>query len=335
MGVIYKKQLNPIIFIAATLLIVLNLPMVFAEELEVFTNQQVYTTLHPLMVYGSGSPGEPLVLRLTAPDGTVAEFKQIMISSDGIFNVKLLEWPVSSTSFPYGTYTLEVIPQSGTSERIDIKFASTVELEHVTIERDLRTEVFAPEIAATNKPFRVYVQVTSDGLMVSGEVAKVLSSSHLHSPDGKVQTLARSLEMLHEGLYFVEYTPRSEGTYIFHMVAFSQGTQSHGSAATLVLGQDIAGLSRQVVTLNEVLTSASDNVSVLQSDIHGFGSTLEGASSKITDSVTTIDTSVAAMSSAVTNIEEASLQVNSLLFPIVGAIAVILALQITILARRR
>ena len=326
--------MNLIIFISVTLLIVLNLPMVFAEELKVFTNQQVYTTLHPLMVYGSGSSNEPVVLRLTSPDGTVAEFKQVMINSDGVFNVKLLEWPSSSTSFPYGTYTLEAI-QSGISQRIDIKFASTVELEHVTIERDLRTEVFAPEIAAANKPFRVYVQVTSDGLMVSGEVAQVLSSSHLHSPDGKVQTLARSLEMLHEGLYFVEYTPRSEGTYIFHMVAFSQGTQSHGSAATLVLGQDIAGLSRQVVTLNEVLTSASDNVSVLQSDIHGFGSTLEGASSKISDSVTTIDTSVTTMSSAVTNIEEASLQVNSLLFPIVGAIAVILALQITILARRR
>jgi len=308
--------------------------MVFAEELNVFTNQQVYTTMHPFMVYGSGSPNEPVVLRLTSPDGTVAEFKQVMINSDGVFNVKLLEWPSSSTSFPYGTYTLEAI-QSGISQRIDIKFASTVELEHVTIERDLRTEVFAPEIAASNKPFRVYVQVTSDGLMVSGEVAQVLSSSHLHSPDGKVQTLARSLEMLHEGLYFVEHTPRSEGTYIFHMVAFSQGTQSHGSAATLVLGQDIAGLSRQVVTLNEVLTSASDNVSVLQSDIHGFGSTLEGASSKISDSVTTIDDSVTTMSSAVTNIEEASLQVNSLLFPIVGAIAVILALQITILARRR
>jgi hypothetical protein len=41
------------------------------------------------------------------------------------------------------------------------------------------------------------------------------------------------------------------------------------------------------------------------------------------------------MSSAVENIEEASLQVNSLLFPIMGAIAVILALQISIIARRR
>jgi len=119
------------------------------------------------------------------------------------------------------------------------------------------------------------------------------------------------------------------------MVAFSQGTQSHGSAATLVLGQDIAGISRQMLTLNEVLTTASDNLNVLQTDIHGFGSTLDDASTTLRESVTTIDTSVSSMSSAVENIEQASLQVNSLLFPIMGAIAVILALQISIIARRR
>jgi len=141
--------------------------------------------------------------------------------------------------------------------------------------------------------------------------------------------------MLHEGLFFVEYTPRSEGTYIFHMVAFSEGTQSHGSAATLVLGEDIAGISRQIITLNDVLTTASTELDTLQTDIHGFGTTLEDASTKLNNSVTVIDTSVSAMSTAVENIEQASLQVNSLLFPIMGAIAVILALQISIIARRR
>ena len=309
-------------------------PQVFAE-LEVYTNQQIYTTLHPLFVYGNGDPNTPLVLRLHAPDGTTAEFKQVITGSDGSFNLKLLDWPKSSTNFPYGTYSLEIIPQSGGSKTTDIKFASSTELIQIPIERDLNTQVFAPEIAAANKPFRIFVQVTSDGLMVSGESVKVLSSSHVHSPNDKVQSLALSLEMLHEGLYFVEFTPRIEGTYIFHMVAFSQGTQSHASAATLVLGQDIAGLSRQVVTLNEILGTASTELGTLQTEIHGFGSTLEGASSTISDSVTKIDTSVTSMSSAVQNIEEASLQVNSLLFPIVGAIAVILALQITILARRR
>jgi flagellin-like hook-associated protein FlgL len=311
---------------------------VFAEELKAYTNQQIYSTQHPLLVYGTGPENSPLILRLFAPDGTIAEFEQIITNSDGSFSHKMLDWPSSSTKYPFGTYTVEAITNTGERQKIDIKFASSTELELIPIERKITTQVFAPEMAAADRPFRVFVQVTSDGLLVSGDAKKVLSSSHIHSPDGKVQSLAMSMEMLHEGLYFIEYTPRVEGTYIFHMVAFSQGTQSHGSAATLVLGQDIAGISRQVATLNDVLITASDELGVLQTDIHGFGSTIkeiDDASAKLRAAQATIDASVSSMSSAVDNIEEASLQVNSLLFPIMGAIAVILALQISIIARRR
>ena len=307
----------------------------FAAELTMYTNQQIYTTQHPLLVYGTGPVNAPLVLRLFAPDGSITEFEQIITNSDGSFSHKILDWPSSSTKYPFGTYTVEALTSGGQSQKIDIKFSASSELELVPIERKITTQVFAPEMAASDRSFRVFVQVTSDGLLVSGDAKKVLSSSHIHSPDGKVQSLAMSIEMLHEGLYFVEYTPRVEGTYIFHMVAFSQGTQSHGSAATLVLGQDLGGISKQIVILDEVLTTASDNLNVLQTDIHGFGSTLEDASTTLRDSVTTIDARVASMSAAVDNIEEASLQVNSLLFPIMGAIAVILALQISIIARRR
>jgi len=324
-----------LIFIILSILITVSSPQVFAEELKVYTNQQIYSTQHPLLVYGTGPENSPLILRLFAPDGTIAEFEQIITNPDGSFSHKILDWPSSSTKYPFGTYTVEVITNVGESQKIDIKFASSTELELIPIERKITTQVFAPEMAAADRSFRVFVQVTSDGLLVSGDAKNVLSSSHIHSPDGKVQSLAMSMEMLHEGLYFVEYTPRAEGTYIFHMVAFSQGTQSHGSAATLVLGQDLGGISKQIVILDEVLTTASDNLNVLQTDIHGFGSTLEDASTKLRDSVTTIDASVSSMSSAVNNIEEASLQVNSLLFPIMGAIAVILALQISIIARRR
>jgi len=316
-------------------LIIASSPQVFAAELIVYTNQQIYTTQHPLLVYGSGPVSAPLVLRLFAPDGSMAEFEQIITYPDGSFSHKILDWPDSSTKYPFGTYTVEVITSGGQSQKIDIKFSSSTELELVPIERKITTQVFAPEMAAADRAFRVFVQVTSDGLLVTGDAKKVLSSSHIHSPDGKVQSLAMSMEMLHEGLYFVEYTPRTEGTYIFHMVAFSQGTQSHGSAATLVLGQDLGGISKQIVILDEVLTTASDNLNVLQTDIHGFGDTLDDASTTLRESVTTIDASVSSMSSAVENIEQASLQVNSLLFPIMGAIAVILALQISIIARRR
>ena len=324
-----------LIFIILGLLITVSSPQVFAEELKAYTNQQIYSTQHPLLIYGTGPENSPLILRLFAPDGTIAEFEQIITNSDGSFSHKMLDWPSSSTKYPYGTYTIEVITNTGVNQKVDIKFASSTELELIPIERKITTQVFAPEMAAADSSFRVFVQVTSDGLLVSGDAKKVLSSSHIHSPDGKVQSLAMSIKMLHEGLYFVEYTPRTEGTYIFHMVAFSQGTQSHGSAATLVLGQDLGGISKQIVILDEVLTTASDNLNVLQTDIHGFGSTLEDASTTLRDSVTTIDASVSSMSSAVDNIEEASLQVNSLLFPIMGAIAVILALQISIIARRR
>jgi len=324
-----------LIFIILSILITVSSPQVFAEGLQVYTNQQIYSTQHPLLVYGTGPENSPLILRLFAPDGTIAEFEQIITNSDGSFSHKMLDWPSSSTKYPFGTYTVEAITNVGESQKIDIKFASSTELELVPIERKITTQVFAPEMAAADRPFRVFVQVTSDGLLVSGDAKKVLSSSHIHSPDGKVQSLAMSMEMLHEGLYFVEYTPRIEGTYIFHMVAFSQGTQSHGSAATLVLGQDLGGISKQIIILDEVLTTASDNLNILQSDIHGFGDTLDDASTTLRESVTTIDTSVSSMSSAVENIEQASLQVNSLLFPIMGAIAVILALQISIIARRR
>ena len=181
----------------------------------------------------------------------------------------------------------------------------------------------------------MFAQVSSDGHLVHEKVKILLAASHVHTPSDSVRSLTQELEQLHEGLYFVEYRPTQEGTYVFHMVANHQGTISHGSAATLVLGQDLAGLSQEIVSLNQVLTTASTELDTLQTDIHGFGTTLESASDKINSGVSEIDTSVSSMSSAVTNIEEASLQVNSLLFPIVGSIAVIVALQITILARRR
>ena len=207
-----------LIFIALGILIIVSSPQVFAEGLTVYTNQQIYTTQHPLLIYGSGGPeNSPLVLRLFAPDGTIAEFEQITTNYDGSFNHKMLDWPKSSTKFPYGTYTVEAIAgATGESQRIDVKFSSTTELELVPIERKITTQVFAPEMAAADRPFSVFVQITSDGLLLKGEPKKVLSSSHIHSPDGKVQSLAMSMEMLHEGLYFVEYTPRIEGTCLLY-----------------------------------------------------------------------------------------------------------------------
>lgn len=310
--------------------LVIQIPNSYSETLELFSNSKVYSNDQPLFVYGKGLPNENLIIRLFAPDGTIAKFDQITTNDDGTFNHVLMIWPEASATFPFGTYSVEVISteQNGLSQILDVKFTSTDELIDVPIERHLSTLVFAPETAAVDQPLRVFVQTTSDGLLIGGDPSKLLATTHVHLPSGKVQTLTNAFSTLHQGLYFTDYTPREEGTYVFHVVAFSQGTISHGSVATTVMSQDIRGISNQIIELNSILAETSTELDTLESEIAGFGSTLKSASANI-------EKSTSAISSSVTNIEEASSQLNSLFFPIVASIGIIVALQIAILARRR
>jgi len=319
-----------ILFSVLIALLLVQIPNSFSEELEIFTNSKVYSPEHNLQIYGVALPEENLIIRLFAPDETIAKFDQITTKSDGSFNYGLLFWPEPSTNFPYGTYTVEVISteQSGISKKIDVKFTSTTDLVEVPVERHVNTLVFAPETAAINHSFRVFVQTTSDGLLIGNDPVKLLGKTHVHSPSGLSVTLSNSFKTLHQGLYFVDFTPMEEGTHVFHAVAFSQGTTSHGSAATNVLSQDLGGISEQLIKLNSILDETSGEIDILKSEIAGFDTTLEHASRQIDENIGTISTSVKFIS-------EASSQLNALMLPIIASIGLIVALQITILARRR
>ncbi len=321
---------SQIIFSVLIILLIINIPNSFSEELELFTNSKVYAPSHTLQVYGKGLPEENLIIRIFAPDESIAKFDQITTNLDGSFNYGLLTWPQPSTNFPYGTYTVEVIStqQNGISQKIDVKFSSTTELVDVPVERIVNTLVFAPETAAINHPIRVFVQTTSDGLLIGNEPSKLLGTTHVHLPSGISIPLSNSFKTLHQGLYFVDYVPREEGTHVFHVVAFSQGTTSHGSAATNVLRQDLGGISEQIITLNSILDETSEELNVLKSEIAGFDTTLDRASVQIDENIGTISTSVEF-------ITEASSQLNALMLPIIASIGLIVALQVAILTRRR
>ncbi|MBI5698536.1 MAG: methyl-accepting chemotaxis protein [Thaumarchaeota archaeon] len=302
----------------------------FAEQLDFFTDSQVYSSNKPLFVYGKFLPHEDVILRFTGPDENVITFTQITADKDGQFQTELFVWPEASTTIPYGTYVVEAIStqQNGATKKVEIKFSPSSEVEKIPISRTVTSLVFAPDTAAIEQPMKIFVQVTSDGMLVGGNPDKLLGTSHVHLPDGKVVNLSNSFKTLHPGLYYAEFTPTLEGTHVFHVVAFSQGTISHGSSATVVLKQDIGGISKQIIELNAVLEDTSAELDNLKSEIEGFGSSLDSASHNIDNSVTSI-------SKSVDNMETASIQLNSLLFPIVASIAVIVALQIAILARRR
>ncbi len=320
---------SQILFSILIIFLLVNTPNSFSE-LELFTNSKVYSTEHNLQIYGKGLPEENLILRLFAPDATISKFDQIITNSDGSFNYNLLLWPEPSTNFPYGTYTVEIISteQNGISKKIDVKFTSTTDLIDVPVERHVTTLVFAPETAAINQSFRVFVQTTSDGLLIGNEPTKLLDATHVHLPSGLSISLSDSFKTLHQGLYFVDFISKAEGTHVFHVVSFSQGTTSHGSAATNVLSQDLAGISNQIIKLNTILDATSSELETLKSEISGFDTTLEHASNQIDENIGTISTSVKFIS-------EASSQLNALMLPIIASIGLIVALQITILARRR
>lgn len=300
------------------------------SELEMSTNSQVYSTEHTLQVYGKGLPGESLILRLFGPDESITKFDQIQTDSDGHFNHQLLTWPSPSSGTPYGTYVVEVLSteQKGLSKKIDIKFSSTTELISVAVERQIDTIVFAPETGALNQSFRVFIQTTRDGLNIGNDPTKLLGNSMIHLPDGSSLSLKNSFKTLYAGVYYFDFTPRQEGTHVFQISVFNEGVSSKGFAATHVLSQNLGGINKEIIKLNSILGETSNQLDVLKSEIAGFDSTLLQASEKIDKSTGTISTSVQSIS-------EASSQLNSLLFPIIASIGIIVALQITIIARRR
>ena len=105
-------------------LLVVSAEYGFAQSVVFHTDSTVYSPEDPLLVYGTVSENDPLILRLFAPDGTIKGFEQISADIDGIFNHILLTWPEPSTTFPYGTYSIEILSTTneGILGTIDVRF---------------------------------------------------------------------------------------------------------------------------------------------------------------------------------------------------------------------
>ena len=320
-----------LLFLLSIIFVFLLIPIQNSfSELDISTNSRVYSPDHTLQVYGTGLPEENLILRLFSPDESITKFEQIQTNPDGTFNHQLLTWPNPSTTVPYGTYVVEVLSteQNGLSKKIDIKFSSTTELISVAVERQIDTVVFAPETGAINQSFRVFIQTTRDGLNIGNDPSELLKNSIIHLPDGSSLSLNNSFKTLYAGVYYFDFTPRQQGTHVFQISVFNDGVSSKGFAATHVLSQNLGGINKQITKLNSILDETSTELNTLKSEISGFDDTLSTASNNINESTDNI-------SSSVESIEEASSQLNSLLFPIIASIGLIVALQITIIARRR
>lgn len=306
--------------------------------LQLYTDSQVYSEGQPLLAYGKTSSGnQTVILRLLAPDGTYKQFDQIMSDSHGNFDQILIRWPNATTNYPYGTYSVEgILPKGqGYSQTVDIKFAPSSTLSPVPIQRNVVVSVNAPQTATLNQTFRVFIQVTNDGLLVPEDPSKLLANSYVHEPDGNTVILTNSFSTLNPGLYYLDFTPKEEGTYIFVIIAFNQGAEGNGSVATLVQKQSIEGISNQLIQLNSALETTSGELDKMKNEVQNFGQVLNTSQTTMSHANISMNNTVTSMSQSVQNLESASGQINSLFLPVVALIAVIIALQITIIARRR
>ena len=68
----------------------------YSQTLDIFTDNSVYSDNDPLFVYGKALPNENLIIRLIAPDETIAKFDQITADDAGNFSHMLLTWPGTS-----------------------------------------------------------------------------------------------------------------------------------------------------------------------------------------------------------------------------------------------
>ncbi|NDB89179.1 MAG: methyl-accepting chemotaxis protein, partial [Thaumarchaeota archaeon] len=94
------------LFLASVFVVLFGVQLASAEQLEFFTDSQVYSPDKPLIVYGKALPSEDVVLRFTGPDENVITFTQVTADKDGKFQTSLFVWPQASTTIPYGTYVV-------------------------------------------------------------------------------------------------------------------------------------------------------------------------------------------------------------------------------------
>ena len=167
------------------------------------------------------------------------------------------------------------------------------------------------------------MQVTFDGELVKADPDEMLASSHIHSGEVTIN-LAGKLKELHEGIYYADVRLDEEGTYIIHSIAFYKGFRAHDS---------------KVVSSGSSIGDIQNSVDTLKAELDQTSQELEDTRSAITQSVKdaqdAIKKDLDRGEETVSELTDASGQINSLILPILALISVIIALQISLFARIR
>ncbi|MGH9923212.1 MAG: hypothetical protein ACRD38_10705, partial [Nitrososphaerales archaeon] len=270
--------------------------------------ENVFSVDDTLRLSGTSTPNDTLIAELFNPNGALVSRTQITVGSDGVFSRTLLQWTLPTQNLPFGTYTLIVRSTLNEERRATevLKFQPAIPEIPEDVGRELAVQISAPSAIGANETAKVIVQVTINNILIKIDPAETLKDSHIHFPDGSIRPI-ETFAVLEDGIYYTDFTSRMLGHYTIHVQAFQQGLIANSVSVVLVQEGSFSSLSKEVSELNT-------NVEGLRQE-----------TVKKTEE----------LGSSVSRIESASGQVTSLLLPIIGMIAIIVALQATMLARRK
>lgn len=299
----------PFLFVFTSLMLIIPVSMQnsYAQVLELNVNQRIFSPGDILVAFGKSVPNDALIAELFNPAGSRVLRTQIDVGVEGSFSRILMQWPVApDAKFRFGTYTL-VVESSRDPEIRATEVISFQQSLGVTpgVERELDVQISAPSVIGKDEVVTVIIQVTINDVLVKGGV-ETLQDSHIHFPDGSVKSIDRFI-ILEDGIYTTDFSSSMLGHHIIHVQALQQG----------LVGSAVSGVSVEegpILSLGNEITKLNANIESLRQET--IGKTEE-------------------ISETVSEIGSAAGQVTSLLLPIIGMIAIIVALQATILARKK
>lgn len=278
---------------------------VSAQVLTASTNQRTYAANDTLVVFGKSFPNDSLIAELSNPAGRLVLRTQIDAGVEGSYSRILMQWPpVPDERFSFGTYTLKLTSSVSKEEKFLVFRFSDVPSGGVGEERRLELQVSVPPAIGREETAKIIVEVSVNGVLVKGS-EDTLRGSRIYYPDGTIAPI-ENFKAIDDGIYVADFSSNVLGHHIIHVQAFYQGLLANNAQGVFVEEGTILSLGKEISRVN-------DNLEKLRSE------TIERNNE---------------LANAVEKVSAAAGQVSSLLLPVIGMVAIIVALQATILSRR-
>ena len=322
-----KSNVLPYVLVIVIIAFSNNFPMYAQAQLPQLTfliNNENFVPGDVLVVYGKSIPNDILAIRIFDPAGKAIRIESVYADNNGSFTAQIFTWPEPSRNFVYGQYIIEAasstFPENKLTREVSYSDEKTPVPPITSSDNALSVKLDSPTEISVRKPFRIFVQVTFNGALVNVDNPDdMLKSSHVHLGNSTIN-LSGKFNKLHEGIYYADVQLDTSGSYIIHAIAFYRGFLAHDS---------------KVISSGSSIGEVQESVDTLKLELDRTSRELNATRQAVDDAREAIKKDIETATGSVSQLENASGQINSLILPILALISIIIALQISLFARIR